>query len=87
MENQKIYVTDLIYTMGDDNKGKNEKFTLQYVNNAISAIIHKKRKDWPSANLRKQYNNLDKVQQKYFLETLFDMRDGIEDAFESGLLK
>jgi hypothetical protein len=70
-----------IELLGEANKGKSDLETQKLIKQIISAIENKKRQEWPTKDLRANYNLMDKLQKKLFLATLKDMDETITEAY------
>lgn len=74
-------VLGAIELLGYINNNKSDKETHVIINKIIKAIESKDRQAWPSKDLRKMVNEMDKVQQKLFYETMKDMKEALDEAY------
>lgn len=74
-------VLGAIELLGYINNGKTDKETHVDINQIIKAIKTKDRQAWPSKDLRKLYNSMDKFQQKLFYDVMKDMKEGLDEAY------
>jgi hypothetical protein len=70
-----------IELLGEANQGKSDLETQKLIKQIISAIENKKRQEWPTKDLRANYNLMDKLQKKLFLATMKDMDAAITEAY------
>lgn len=74
-------ILDFIALLGLVNNGKDDSETQKLIKKIIFAIKNKKRKEWPDKDLRAMYNQMEKIQKQWLLQTLIDMDKAIDEAY------
>lgn len=59
----------------------------EFVERVIYAMKNRQRQAWPDKQLRKIVNQLDPYQRKLLYETLIDIKEGLDEYFQSGVSK
>lgn len=74
-------ILDFIALLGLVNNGKDDSETQKLIKKIIFAIKNKKRKEWPDKDLRAMYNQMEKIQKQWLLQTLIDMDKAIDESY------
>lgn len=74
-------ILDFIALLRLVNNGKDDRETQKLIKKIIFAIKNKKRKEWPDKDLRAMYNQMEKIQKQWLLQTLIDMDKAIDEAY------